>query len=345
MDGAELELFARTLRRATESRTGAALDAALEEVGWRDAFAVDVRAAVSMLFELQGEANAASSALDRVVLSGLGLELGSTAAVVLPPLGRWSPPGELDGTHLYIRGLGTAALGPAAGIFSMARSRWSLGASKSDTLLANRKTALVVARTGDREVAVVVTAADLTLRPVRGIDPWLGLVEVTGDVFGAGVQPEPVPTKWASAVALGQLALGHELVGASRKVLELAREHALQRIQFGRRISAFQAIRHRLADTLVAIETADAMLAAAWQDRSLQAAAMAKALAGRGARMAARHCQQVLAGIGFTTEHPLHRYVRRVLVLDQLMGSARTLTRELGAELLRTKKLPPLLPL
>ena len=320
MDGAELELFARTLRRACANRTGAALDAALEEVGWQDALAVDARAAVSMLFELQGEANAASSALDHVVLSGLALETGSTAAVVLPPLGGWSPPGALDGTHLHIRGLGTAAL-------------------------ANRETALVVARAGDSEVAVVVTAADLTLRPVRGLDPWLGLVEVTGAVFGVGVQAEPAPAKWASAVVLAQLALGHELVGASRKVLELAREHALQRIQFGRRISAFQAIRHRLADTLVAIETADAMLAAAWQDRSLQAAAMAKALAGRGARMAARHCQQVLAGIGFTTEHPLHRYVRRVLVLDQLMGSARTLTRELGAELLRTKKLPPLLPL
>ena len=52
-------------------------------------------------------------------------------------------------------------------------------------------------------------------------------------------------------------------------------------------------------------------------------AAMAKAIAGRSARTAARHCQQVLAGIGFTTEHALHRYVRRVLVLDELFGSAR----------------------
>ena len=55
---------------------------------------------------------------------------------------------------------------------------------------------------------------------------------------------------------------------------------------------------------------------------------MAKALAGRGARTAARHCQQVLAGIGFTTEHEFHRYVRRVIVLDQLFGTSRSLTRE-----------------
>ena len=82
----------------------------------------------------------------------------------------------------------------------------------------------------------------------------------------------------------------------------------------------FQAVRHRLADTLVAIEAADA----GWVQLGrgvAPAAAMAKALAGRGARTAARHCQQVLAGIGFTTEHDFHHYLRRVLVLDQLFGT------------------------
>ena len=49
----------------------------------------------------------------------------------------------------------------------------------------------------------------------------------------------------------------------------------------------------------------------------------------------ARHGQQVLAGIGFTTEHPLHHYVRRALVLDHLLGDSRSLTASLGADLLR----------
>ena len=62
---------------------------------------------------------------------------------------------------------------------------------------------------------------------------------------------------------------------------------------------------------------ARAALAAAWDDGAPQTPALVKALAGRTARTAARHCQQVLAGMGFTTEHPLHRYVRRVLVLDE----------------------------
>jgi hypothetical protein len=170
-------------------------------------------------------------------------------------------------------------------------------------------------------------------RPIAGVDPALGLVEAV-----------PVES-WAGDLRLGRLALGHELVGASRTMLELARTHALEREQFGQPIAAFQAVRHRLAETLVAIETAEAVLDAAWIDGTPLTAAMAKALAGRGARTAARHCQQVLAGIGFTTEHDLHRYVRRTLVLDQLLGSARTLTRDLGDELLATRTLPPLLPL
>jgi len=72
---------------------------------------------------------------------------------------------------------------------------------------------------------------------------------------------------------------------------------------------------------------------------------MAKAVAGRSARTVARHSQQVLAGIGFTTEHPFHTYLRRVLVLDQLLGSARTLTTSLGATVIDHRELPPLLAL
>ena len=143
----------------------------------------------------------------------------------------------------------------------------------------------------------------------------------------------------------GQLALTHELIGASRAMLALARDHAVERIQFDQPIARFQAVRHRLADAFVAVESAATAVDAAWDDGSPLAAATAKAIAGRSARLVARHCQQVLAGIGFTTEHPLHRYVRRVLVLDSLFGDARSLTRAVGDELLRTRQLPPMLAL
>lgn len=308
MDASERDLFERSVRAAAERHAGATLDAALDDIGWREALDDDARTAVSVLFGVQGLVNTTSSALQLV----LGTPL-------LPSPGTWRPPADVEGDRLRVRGLATA---------------WALDGVA---------TVPVVTAHGDKDTIVDVPLADLRVRPIVGLDPSLALAEVSGDVAlvaGAGV-----PVDWDAAVGVGRLALAHELIGAARRMLELAREDALVRVQFGRPIAAFQAVRHRLAETLIAIETAEAALDAAWLDRSPFNTAMAKALAGRGARTAARHCQQVLAGVGFTTEHPFHRYVRRVLVLDELLGSARVLTASLGNELLATRRLPPLLPL
>jgi len=281
MDHDELELFRVSLQQATAAHTGKALDDALAELGWRDALSADRPAAISILFELQGSANATSSALDLVMADALGVD----GPVALPPLGSLHQP--------RARGLG---------LYSFA-------------------------------------SEGVTVRPIAGIDPELGLVEVSGDL------PTNPSAVWPAAVAAGQVALAHELVGASKAMLRLARDHAVERIQFGRPIAGFQAVRHRLAESLVAIEAAAAALDAAWEFESPMNAALAKAVAGRSARIVAKHCQQVLAGIGFTTEHPFQGYVRRVLVLDGLLGRSATLTERLGRDLLASRQLPPLLPL
>jgi alkylation response protein AidB-like acyl-CoA dehydrogenase len=145
-------------------------------------------------------------------------------------------------------------------------------------------------------------------------------------------QGDPLPP---AALHTGWRALGWWLVGTSRAMLSLARQHALDRMQFGRHISSFQAIRHRLAETLVAIEGAEATLHAAAQpdDPDGLASLLAKAAAGEAALTTARHCQQVLGGIGFTAEHQLHHHVKRSLVLDGLLGSARELTGQAGKTL------------
>jgi Acyl-CoA dehydrogenase, C-terminal domain len=317
MERAEREVFERGLRHAVRTCTGAPLDAALTELGWPEALAADPQDAVSILFELQGAELATSSALHHVLAGALA---GPSSDFVLPPLGRAFPPGALDGGSLVIAGLGTATLGAG-------------------------ETALVVASADTGEAAFAVPVADLTLRPVHGIDPDLGLIEVTGTVPEGAQHTVALPRPWPAAVAGAQRALGHELVGAARKMLELARGHALERVQFGQAVSGFQAVRHRLAETLVVIESAQAVLDAAWEDGSAQTAAIAKALAGRSARTAARHCQQVLAGIGFTMEHEFHRYVRRTMVLDGLFGSSRSLTQELGAEVLARRHVPTFAPL
>ena len=153
------------------------------------------------------------------------------------------------------------------------------------------------------------------------------------------------PAAWDDTLIAGRRALATELVAAGRTMLRLAREHALEREQFGRPIAQFQAVRHRLAETYVALEAADAAVVSAWDTPGPLTAMLAKSLAGRGATVAARHCQQVLAGIGFTSEHALHRYVKRALVLDGLLGSSTRLPQALGASLLATRQLPRLLDL
>lgn len=141
-------------------------------------------------------------------------------------------------------------------------------------------------------------------------------------------------------VGAGRHALGWWLVGASRTMLSLARRHAVDRVQFGRPVASFQAVRHQLAETLVAVEGAEATLLAAAAEPDELSFMLAKAAAGHAALTAARHCQQVLGGIGFTAEHDLHRHIKRALLLDGLLGSSRELTREAGA-VLRAKGFAP----
>jgi hypothetical protein len=320
MEGTDRHLFERSLRHALESDTDTGLGAVLDRYGWHEALAEDPRTAVSVLFELQGATDADSSAIAAVLGHGLGLTSLPPDGLLLPMPGPGTPPGTLEGDGLAVGGLLTARPGDAG-------------------------PTLVVTGAGGGLFMAEVAAGDLVHRSVEGMAPSLGLVEVTGTDVPFTALHDLAEGDWARAVAMARLAIGHELVGASTRMLDLARDHAVHRIQFDRPISSFQAVRHRLADTLVAVEAATAALETAWDDRSPGSAAMAKALAGRAGQTAARHGQQVLAGIGFTTEHELHRSVRRVLVLDELFGTAHALTLDLGRQLLATRQLPPPSPL
>ena len=315
MDHVERALFTKAVTDVVASATGTDLDAALSALGWADALDADARTAVSVLFEAQGRASATSGALDLVLRRALGVGAGT---VVLPALGAVAPPGRLDGGSVTVAGLGPAAA--ASGPLS------------------------VVGAAGDELVVVAVDDGALDRQLVGGLDPALGLVALGGSA-PAGRSTPLAADRWEGTVAAGQRAVAHELVGASAAMLDLAREHALERIQFGVPIASFQAVRHKLADSLVAVESARGALDAAWEAGSPFDAAVAKAIAGRSARLVAKHAQQVLAGIGFTAEHPLHRYVRRTRVLDALLGDARTLTRALGEQLLEARALPSILPL
>ena len=169
--------------------------------------------------------------------------------------------------------------------------------------------------------------------------PYAGNKWVVWDrTGGTGTALGGLPLRWEEdgypiRVAEARLAVGWWLVGSARAMLSLARQHAMDRVQFGKPIASFQAVRHRLAETLVAIEGAEATLSLPGEDNPDLTALLAKAAAGKAALTAAKHCQQVLGGIGFTAEHDLHHHVKRVLVLDGLLGSSRELTRKAGAGL------------
>ncbi len=309
IEGKDLELFERSLAHAAESASGAELDAALDDLGWLDAVAMDPQAAIATLFAVQGATNATSSALDAVMASSiLGHEsvtsVAAVPSVILPGLGTGADavPGTFDGERAEVTGLATAVI-------------------KRSTL------ALVV--TGPGFVATV-RVADLTVEPIAGMDPALSLSRVSGTVVPAAA---PVDADWEAAVALGRLALSAEMLGACRTMLELARTHALERIQFGVPISSFQAVRHRLAEALVAIEGAAASCDGAWADATPFTAMVAKATAGRATRTVARHTQQVLAGVGFTAEHEFHHHLKRAVIASQMLGRWKLLLDSVGSEI------------
>ena len=127
----------------------------------------------------------------------------------------------------------------------------------------------------------------------------------------------------------------------ARATLTLARQHALDRVQFGKPIVSFQAVRHRLTATLVAGTKAPSDAQSAGEDNPDLTALLAKAAAGKAA-LPRPNSQQVLGGIGFTAEHDLHDHVKRALVLDGLLGSSRELTRRAGVGLRARGSVPRL---
>ncbi|OBB93088.1 acyl-CoA dehydrogenase family protein [Mycobacterium sp. 852002-40037_SCH5390672] len=264
-DAESLRLLAESLRTTMSAASGAELDAALTDLGWRDMLDEMPAIAIPLVFKLLGETGAHAPLLNDVVLCAAGDAPGGTLPLPFAG-GSWV---------LWER-----------------RDHWNSAIDEQ-----------------------------LPIHPVP--------------------QEDPLPP---AALHAGWRALGWWLVGTSRAMLSLARQHAVDRVQFGRHISSFQAIRHRLAETLVAIEGAEATLQAATEcdDPQGLGSLLAKAAAGQAALTTARHCQQVLGGIGFTAEHPLHHHIKRSLILDGLLGSSRELTRQAGKAVVATGSAPRL---
>ena len=150
---------------------------------------------------------------------------------------------------------------------------------------------------------------------------------VVDDERALGV-PGGAETALDRAVEEAIAALALEMVGTCQAIFDVALDHAREREQFGVAIGSFQAIKHKFADMLLALERARAAayFAAATvaeeDERRPLAIAMAKAAAGDAQRLIAQEGIQVMGGIGYTWEHDMHLYVKRAKAGDALLGTS-----------------------
>ena len=194
-----------------------------------------------------------------------------------------------------------------------------------------------------------------------GITPWLLQVDVVVDADGnaqpargeeiASIDPSrpvgrlersngtPLPGGRGN-VHRARTALAAEALGVAQRALDLGIEHAKTRQQFGKPIGTYQAVSHQLADTYTDVELARSLVYwAAWciaedDEQAKVAAAAANAFATEAAVVACERSIQVHGGIGFTWEHPLHRFYKRALWLHHFGTSASKLRLLIADEIL-----------
>ncbi len=309
VDNQEMRAAATALREAFARPERA--DEALDEFGWTHMADELEHEAVSLLFTAQGAAAGTSGALAWVVarplLDALGIPaLDARPSTVLPEPG--------------------GAVRVGAGKVTV-----------DGVALPGRDDRAVLAGVDDAGQPVVAAVAWRPEPAGGGMDTAFRGARLLGHVVEGEVAEIVTGEAAASAIeaarAAGRRALAHELNGVMLRMLELATEHACLRTQFGAPIGSYQAVQHRLAEARVRLQGSWDVADAAWDDRSPHAATVAKALAGRTLRIVSSHCQQVLAGMGFTGEHFFATLFRHGLVRDTLLGSGADLRRALGEEI------------
>jgi alkylation response protein AidB-like acyl-CoA dehydrogenase len=233
-----------------------------------------------------------------VALGGGGLSVADAGAGVLTVRGVVRPVLGPPGARLVLVPVGDAVRGADAG-----QARWLLL---------------------DRATTPALPAAKL----LPGIDATRALWTLD---LPDGLDVAAAEQVWLDASDVRSLALtlgAAESAGIARWCLETASDYAKVRVQFGRPIGQFQAVKHALADMLVSVEQCAAVAwdaAAAWSEdgtpheRELSAT-IAGAVSLEAAAHCAKQCIQILGGIGFTWEHDAHFYLKRAMANLQLLA-------------------------
>jgi alkylation response protein AidB-like acyl-CoA dehydrogenase len=219
---------------------------------------------------------------------------------------------------------------------------WTLSGEKLYVLDGHVADLILVAARTDAGVSVFAVnkgAAGLSTTPLSTMDQTRKQARVVLESTPARL----IATDGAGWAALSKMldlaavALAAEQVGGAQKVLEMAVEYAKVRVQFGRPIGSFQAIKHKCADMLLEVESAkSAAYYAGWSaaednDELPVVASLAKSYCSEAYFHATAENIQIHGGIGFTWEHPAHLYFKRAKSSELLFGDP-TYHRELLAQ-------------
>jgi len=247
------------------------------------------------------------------LLPGIAEGSSSAALAWADPSGRFSP----ENTDVQATQDGGWTLTGSAGLV--------LDGAIADVML-------VIAQTIDGPRLFEVLDADAVVREdVPTMDLTLRLVTLRFDAVPARPLGDGDPAVLENVRALALAAISAVQAGTAARALDMTVEYAMQRVQFGRQIGSFQAIKHRLADTHVQVEVArtasraasDALTSGA-EDR-FQLAAIAKATCSEALQFIGSETIQLHGGIAITWEHDAHLIFKRAHALGQLLGTAREL--------------------
>ena len=265
-------------------------------------------------------------------LGGAGGELAD-AAVVFEELGKALVPTPLWGTTLAELALLSVDHPDGETLGALAEGT-AIGAVVFDTdeRLREEQTGRRYVVHGD--VADVVIAADgetltrwteFTATPSVSMDPTRRLAVVEPETTSVvGADPGLADT--------AAILLAVEQIGAATRCLDLTVAYTKDRVQFGRPIGSFQALKHRMADLYVAVQSARAVVAEAVADPSPTSAALARLAASEAFSAVAAEAVQMHGGIAITWESDIQLYFKRAHGSAQLLGPPRQQVRSLESE-------------
>ncbi len=254
-------------------------------------------------------------------LGGAGGELAD-AAVVLEELGKALVPTPLLGTTLAELALLSAGEPDGDALEKLAEGA-SIGAVVFDPgYVVNGNIAdVVIAADGEK----LTRWTSFTAQPVVAMDLTRPLARVEATETAAiGADP--------GLVDIAAILLAAEQIGAAAKCLDLTVQYTKDRVQFGRPIGSFQALKHRMADLYVAVQSARAVVNEAVTDPSPTSAALARLAASEAFSKVAAEAVQMHGGIAITWESDIQLYFKRAHGSGQLLGPPRQHLRRLESE-------------